>query len=410
MRLQASLSPHWPVVLLVYLPAQATGGWFMDRLIGSNRVDIDCPGDANCEDTPHLLRSARLNAIQQAGGDSMHEALLQNFDRNQDMAVDLQEARRLGLGAVHFAYYDTSPTNQILDYNEWMRCARELQQYAAADLAAPAPPGHLQPLGLHGTSAPLGEFVDVLEFKKETAPVHPRKFWHNQVEMHRPALLRGAAQFSPAASLWSEDYLLARFGDVAVKVEPAQEDRGSGLAYERLHMHVPENGRMSLRELLELPAEASAYAVSILPQAMAWDIAVPPTVLCGGRHQRLPKRGSPKLGKSHRVSHPYPRPEAPWMTHLLENNLWVGRGRTRSQLHFDKENIVNCLFQGEKRWTLIDTVSIPIRDPLPVYSLIFDVELRSPLRLRAVPRVRQGSVPASFGARVIFDSMSVLGV
>lgn len=42
-------------------------------------------------------------------------------------------------------------------------------------------------------------------------------------------------------------------------------------------------------------------------------------------------------------------------THLLENNLWVGKGRTRSQLHFDKENIVNCLFSGEKRWTLIDT-------------------------------------------------------
>ena len=85
--------------------------------------------------------------------------------------------------------------------------------------------------------------------------------------------------------------------------------------------------------------------------------AVPPTILCGGRHTRRPKH-TLEMGKGHRVPHPYPHPEAPWMTHLLENNLWVGRGRTRSQLHFDKENIVNCLFHGEKRWTLIDTVSM----------------------------------------------------
>jgi hypothetical protein len=295
--------------------------------------------------------------IESVGGDGMHEMLLERFDRNGDRAVDIEEARRHGIGAVHFAYYDTSPIDRILDYSEWMRCARELPQYASADLAAPTPAGHLQPLGQHGTPAPLGELVDVLEFKAGTAPPHPREFWRNQVETHRPALLHGAANFSPAATLWSEDYLVERFGEVAVKVEPAQEDRGSDLAYRRLHAYVPDNGRMSLRELLELPTEAAAYAVSILPQSMAWDVAVPPTVLCGGRHRRLPKRGSPELGKGYRVPHPYPHSRAPWMTHLLENNLWVGRGRTRSQLHFDKENIVNCLFHGEKRWTLIDTVS-----------------------------------------------------
>lgn len=335
----------------------ALGGW-LEYLLGRERVDIGCPGAADCEDTTAQLLSAHIDATRQAGGDAMHEVLLNRFDRNGDRAVDFEEARSHGLGTAHFAYYDTSPTDRVLDYTEWMRCARELPQYATADLAAPAPPGHLQPLGKHGASARLGELADVLEFEEGAPPTHPRVFWRNQVAMHRPALLRGAARFSPAASLWSEDYLLERHGDVAVKVEPAQEDRGSDLAYSRLHVHVPDNGRMSLRELLQLPAEASAYAVSILPQVMAWDVAVPPTVLCGGRHRRLPKHESPELGKEYRVPHAYPNRETPWMTHLLENNLWVGRGRTRSQLHFDKENIVNCLFQGEKRWTLIDTVSL----------------------------------------------------
>lgn len=93
------------------------------------------------------------------------------------------------------------------------------------------------------------------------------------------------------------------------------------------------------------------------------DVAVPPTVLCGGRHTRLPKR---QLGTvAGKVPHPYPpQLDAPWMTHLLENNLWVARGRTRSQLHFDKENIVNCLFKGEKRWTLIDTVRAVTSQPI----------------------------------------------
>lgn len=345
-----------PLLVAALLQPQVFGGWFQ-RLMGPDGVDTGCPRAEGCEDTAQL--QSAIEIIQQAGSDSVHEDLLDRFDHDGDHKVNYEEARANGLGAVHFAYYDTSPTDQMLDYREWMRCARELPQYAAADLAAPAPPGHLQPLGQHGTPAPMGDLVDVLEYKEGTPPPHPRKFWTNQVEAHRPALLRGAARFSPAASRWTEKYLHERYGDVAVKVEPAEEDRGSSLAYDRLREHVPQNGRLSLRELLELPTEASAYAVSILPQIMAWDVSVPPTVLCGGRHRRLPKHAS----QMYRVPHPYPQAETPWMTHLLENNLWVGRGRTRSQLHFDKENIVNCLFQGEKRWTLIDTVSIPVLDP-----------------------------------------------
>jgi hypothetical protein len=44
------------------------------------------------------------------------------------------------------------------------------------------------------------------------------------------------------------------------------------------------------------------------------------------------------------------------MTELEETSLWISRGRTRSQFHYDKENTFNCLVAGApKQWVLLDT-------------------------------------------------------
>lgn len=43
-----------------------------------------------------------------------------------------------------------------------------------------------------------------------------------------------------------------------------------------------------------------------------------------------------------------------WMTHVFEANLWMASGRTRSQLHYDKEWNVNCLLSGTKKWIFLD--------------------------------------------------------
>jgi hypothetical protein len=56
------------------------------------------------------------------------------------------------------------------------------------------------------------------------------------------------------------------------------------------------------------------------------------------------------------TDHPFPHPaKRDWMTHIFEADLWMGHGRTRSQLHYDKENNMNCLYRGQKEWFLIDT-------------------------------------------------------
>jgi len=43
------------------------------------------------------------------------------------------------------------------------------------------------------------------------------------------------------------------------------------------------------------------------------------------------------------------------MTHMLEANLWIAKGFTRSQLHYDKENIFFCCMDCVKDFILIDT-------------------------------------------------------
>jgi hypothetical protein len=121
-------------------------------------------------------------------------------------------------------------------------------------------------------------------------------------------------------------------------VEPKKESRGDMSAYRSIDRALPTH-RTNISEFMRLEEKLSIYAVTILPQDMAWDVPVPPAVLCGGRRQRIDKH------TGQLTAHPYANSNFPWMTHMLENNLWLGSGRTRSQLHFDKENIVNCLFQ-----------------------------------------------------------------
>jgi hypothetical protein len=73
-------------------------------------------------------------------------------------------------------------------------------------------------------------------------------------------------------------------------------------------------------------------------------------LLCGGRRKQM----DPRTRKF--VPHPYPHPfQRHWLTHIFEANLWLALGRTRSQLHYDKENIMLCTVRGAKKFVLIDT-------------------------------------------------------
>jgi hypothetical protein len=99
-----------------------------------------------------------------------------------------------------------------------------------------------------------------------------------------------------------------------------------------------ESSRASVKQIIE--KQVDGYIVSVVPQPMAWDVSVPACILCG-------RRKRPYLDLSEKFL---------FMTEIEETSLWISRGITRSQLHYDKENALNCLISGQpKEWLLLDT-------------------------------------------------------
>eukprot|EP00929_Paragymnodinium_shiwhaense_P117021 TRINITY_DN8710_c1_g1_i1.p1 TRINITY_DN8710_c1_g1~~TRINITY_DN8710_c1_g1_i1.p1 ORF type:complete len:574 (+),score=66.31 TRINITY_DN8710_c1_g1_i1:80-1801(+) len=284
---------------------------------------------------PELVRSANMEEW---------EGLYRKLDKNRDGFVDVQEAQKGGYSKEHLLYYDTKVVDDRLDVNEVVAFVRERSLYKKADFSGPDPKGHMQPLGMH---APPGPPPD--EFEPGSYP-HPSVFWKEYIQKHKAAVFRQAAR--RAKDLWDPDYLKKNFGWVEVKLEPKNESRLESPegAYKDIDLR-PEfrHHRTTVTMLLDNP-ELNLYAISILPQAMSWDIDMPPSLLCGSRKVQYHPY------KENNVKHPYPHPTGKdYLTHIVEANLWLASGFTRSQLHYDKENIYFCSVRAVKEFILIDT-------------------------------------------------------
>ena len=75
---------------------------------------------------------------------------------------------------------------------------------------------------------------------------------------------------------------------------------------------------------------------------MAADLTVPPFLLCGSNHG---------TGSATEL----PLRQADWVTPIDELGLWISSTHTRSQIHYDQTEILNCLLVGEKEWLFMDT-------------------------------------------------------
>ncbi|PIK59175.1 hypothetical protein BSL78_03921 [Apostichopus japonicus] len=143
-------------------------------------------------------------------------------------------------------------------------------------------------------------------------------FWDDYASKRKPALFRGVAKQFPAFRLWTDEYMLENYGDFKVKIEGKTEKD-----------HYPEGelglAQDTLRHFLSTYQTRNAYIVSQLPDPLASDILVLPFLNCGTFRERI-----------------------------LEANLWWSSGGTRSLLHRDADNAINCLLNGTKDWVLID--------------------------------------------------------
>ncbi|CAK8680367.1 unnamed protein product [Clavelina lepadiformis] len=168
--------------------------------------------------------------------------------------------------------------------------------------------GHLQPLGSHTTPSLVDEREDV---------PNPVEFFNKYVKHGRPVLFKGAAKSFPSFKTWQGDsHLREKYGEWFIEVEEGKkENRSWGTE------------QMTFAEFLDRYKTEDIYLVQdILPTThMADEVFLPKCLLCGG------------------------------YTDLLKTAvLWFSSGGTKSVLHIDEFENINCLYDGSKELVLID--------------------------------------------------------
>jgi hypothetical protein len=356
------------------LAKRKSGGWKNGKYKGLTVGQLLDP------DSEHLV---------QGNGDFLYSDIIENiFDVNEDLVLKIDGPNsellgKKGLSEKHIRYYDIDKNGE-LDYAEALSLFREYHLYMEADFTGPDPQGHMKRLGEHGKTAPF----PVVDYDNGES-ITPAEFWktygHPHKDSHRPVLLKGVEKNTMAYKLWDEDYILKNYGWVDLKLEPGIEMRGNRKVMDakghRLNVskyfrdHQPSHP-----DYKPNTATGHSYAVSILPQPLGWDVTVPACLLCGSRETLIDKNNISK-----RVQHPFPAFSShaafdaqaqvqsespttvtgatdtalagtrPYITHMYEANFWISFGYTRSQLHYDKENNMNCLYRGQKRWVFVDT-------------------------------------------------------
>ena len=173
------------------------------------------------------------------------------------------------------------------------------------------PRGHGEELGRHRDSE---GHVNIIDSDKLPSP---EQFWDQYASIRKPVVFRGAAKHFPAFQLWTDKYLTENYGELEVKLEAKRE---------KDHVPVGERGlgRDTIRSFLETYQKKDSYTVSQLPDPLSREVRVLPFLMCGTFSERI-----------------------------LEANLWLSSGGTRSMLHKDADNAINCLLNGTKDWILI---------------------------------------------------------
>ncbi|XP_066282976.1 bifunctional peptidase and arginyl-hydroxylase JMJD5-like [Branchiostoma lanceolatum] len=170
------------------------------------------------------------------------------------------------------------------------------------------PVGHLLPLGYQ--REPEGPV------KEYTQPLAPTEFWEQHArDPYVPLVYRQAIAKAPAVTNWqSDEYIREKYGDLDVLVEKKHEDR------------LARPKRMPLSEFLDNYQDEDWYVVSLLPDPMRAEMQVPRSLLCGT-----------------------------FKKNILESNLWLSAGGTKSLLHYDADHNLHCLISGRKDFIMIDS-------------------------------------------------------
>ena len=170
--------------------------------------------------------------------------------------------------------------------------------------------GHLEPFGSWRPGLPVEMRTDI-----PSSQEFYKRYSAADGGAGRPLLLRGAARRMSAMG-WSDEYLLrvhgnARVTDVEVGLK---ETRADGAV----------SDIQTLRAFLEAYNHSDIHLVSSVPPRMQRELELLPMLRCGG-----------------------------FLNFLGSHKLWIGRGGSRSVVHKDDAENINCLLAGSKRFALV---------------------------------------------------------
>ncbi|XP_022082158.1 tRNA wybutosine-synthesizing protein 5-like [Acanthaster planci] len=177
------------------------------------------------------------------------------------------------------------------------------------DLSDPSPsswPGHLKPLGSEAVRLPISE---VNKFPS------PTEFFLQYVYPSLPVVFRRGARRSPAFEQWSDEYL---------KSLPESQEMIDVEVRKIENRSMPARW-MPFAEFLDRYKIHDEYLVTGVPDFLKKDVLVPPPLHCDNI-----------------------------TASFLDTVMWFSSGGTKSVLHNDDVDNINCLFSGQKEILFIN--------------------------------------------------------
>ncbi|XP_065837982.1 tRNA wybutosine-synthesizing protein 5-like isoform X2 [Oscarella lobularis] len=162
--------------------------------------------------------------------------------------------------------------------------------------------GHMRELGWGGPTLPVEEIHDYPD---------PETFYLRYSKGNRPVVIKGGARVSPAFSKWTDEYLSSIENATN---EPVLADTSG-----------KKTQFWTFGEYLEFYKKEKLYMVYSVPKALRSDVHLPPPLRCGGYEDKL-----------------------------ADTVMWFSNGGTKTVLHIDDVDNINCVFSGSKEALMIE--------------------------------------------------------
>ncbi|XP_052244595.1 tRNA wybutosine-synthesizing protein 5-like [Dreissena polymorpha] len=183
-----------------------------------------------------------------------------------------------------------------------------LTLWASCDLDLTKEPGHLKPFGTGGVNRPVEEIDGFPD---------PEYFFENYVKPTKPLKMKGAARISKAMGKWSDEYFLSL--DDALDTEVKLETKKKENRLQAVDM-------MTFKNFVRIYNQTEHYMVDSVPPALRGDITIPCPLQC----KQLAEHN------------------------FVDNIMWFSSGGTKSVVHTDSVDNINCLYRGEKTLYFVD--------------------------------------------------------